>query len=123
MEKRNYWGFTHAQKEFARDRAGGLCEFPAGCDDKNTGQVNHITGSLEGRLAGFPREVIQDVTMNSALLCHPHEIQHDIQEQEHIASIPRSGVIYEARPRATIVYESRPIPRRQKKKYSPRRRR
>ena len=99
VEHRDYWGFSPEAKKRAHERAGDRCEFPEGCGRKNTGQVNHITGSLEGRLAGFPREVIQDIDLNSALLCRPHEVQHDIQEANHVALLGKQGIIYEARSR------------------------
>ena len=87
MERKRYWGFTPEQRDWAKNRANGHCEFPAGCERKNTGKVNHITGSFEGRMAGFPRSVIQDVKLNSVLLCEPHEVHHDLQEREHIENI------------------------------------
>ena len=87
MERKRYWGFTPEQRDWAKNRANGHCEFPAGCERKNTGKVNHITGSFEGRMAGFPKSVIQDVKQNSVLLCEPHEVHHDLQEREHIGDI------------------------------------
>ncbi len=93
-------GFSVEQRHEARTRAQGNCEFEE-CERPNTGKVNHITGVFEAFLDHKTPSSIRDVTMNSALLCIPHELHHDAQERWQVESLlaerHRGGTIFDRR--------------------------
>jgi len=86
MEKdhRAGWEFSPDQKINVRQRSGGFCEFPAGCDRPNTAKVNHITGIYEARLDHKDRRAMSNPDLNAIMLCDTHEVQHDSQEEFQI---------------------------------------
>jgi hypothetical protein len=85
MTERDGYGFSPEDKQYARDRANGHCEWGQGaCDRPNTNRVNHLTGCFQGRVQGTPKEWVSDIRENSAMMCEPHEILHDKEERESI---------------------------------------
>jgi len=94
--RRKGYGFTNEDKDYARSRANGKCEFPD-CSEWNTGQVNHITGCFEAKLSNKlkdelvvfkdDKKSICDPIENAILLCDEHEIQHDEQEDYQIQAL------------------------------------
>jgi hypothetical protein len=88
MERyRHGMGFSQEDRQTAHKRAGTSCEFPAGCENKNTGKVNHITGVFEAFLDHKDPRAIRDINLNSALLCDTHEATHDAQEAFQVQSL------------------------------------
>lgn len=84
MEREGY-GFSSEAKRYVHERANRSCEFPAEpCERRNNGIVHHITGVYEAKLSGMDKRVVSDPDLNAVMLCDPHALQHDIQEQEHV---------------------------------------
>jgi hypothetical protein len=92
---REAYRFSLEDRQYARDRANGFCEYGGFCPRPNTNRVNHITGIQEAIRIGMRPEDVRDPRQNATMECTLHEWIHDKQEVEHLASLPRRGVIYE----------------------------
>ena len=100
MGERDGYGFSLGAKREVHERAGRDCEFPGfECDRPNNGIVHHLTGVYEAKLSRRPmrgkefvvfkddKSAISDPDQNALMLCDPHAIQHDIQEEFQVACL------------------------------------
>lgn len=109
MNERDGYGFSLEDKQYARDRANGHCEFGNGtCNRKNSGRVNHLTGCYQGKLQGTPKEWVSNIRENSAMMCELHEAVHDREERLAIEEIlyerPRFREVGRRRNRRTQLF-------------------
>ena len=87
--------FSQEDRRMVHQRAGNSCEFPgAPCPRPNNRIVHHLTGVHEAIVERRDPEPIGDASLNALMLCTPHALEHDVQEQAHIAQF---GDIYVSR--------------------------
>ncbi len=74
-------------------RAGGHCEYPLGCKEKNIWKltIDHFTPLCIAMILGWPREVINSLD-NLMLLCEEHHM-----EKDRITPEEKEKVIFEVR--------------------------
>lgn len=94
-QNREAYRFSLKDRQYARDLANGHCLYGHGsCPRPNTNRVNHITGIQEAMRIGMRPEDVRDPRQNATMECTLHEWIHDLQEVQHLAVLPRRGVIY-----------------------------
>jgi ferredoxin-NADP reductase len=87
-ERRAGYAFSVNDRINIRARAGGRCEFPGErCERPNNYTVHHITGCYEGRLDNKDKSAISNASQNALMLCNPHALLHDIQEQYQVENL------------------------------------
>lgn len=82
--------FSHEQKEMARKKANGKCQFPAyECPSPNNAHVGHLTGIADGRARGVCRASITSDD-NMIVQCEKHDRYLDEQQATLLIGIRKN---------------------------------
>jgi len=80
--------FSVEEKTALYKRAGGVCEHPEGCRQRNPTAltIDHFTPQCLGKLLGWTLEQIDDPA-NLLLLCRYHHIRKDSITEQELANV------------------------------------